>query len=226
MLKQETRVALGVSKRLHGLSKTIAPILVSAYGAIGKDDASQAKKIVNLITKAQFDALGGYLQDEGLDTYQKGVLAAAEQLSKDANDAMVNLANQKGIDWAIDHAGDLITDFEDATKNDLQGIVTQALQEGWSNDQLAEKISDSWSFSASRAEVIARTETAFADVQGNLALYREAGIEKLVWLAADTAPCDECEALDGKTISVDGEMPPAHPNCRCDVAPVIPEKED
>lgn len=225
MLKQEGKVALGVSKHLHKLASDVIPTLVEAYGEVGKADNSQAKTIAHLITKAEFETLGSYLQDQSLETYGKGVLAAADQLQEHADDEMVNLANEKGIDWAKDHAGDLIKDFEDATKADVEGVVTQAMEEGWSNDKLAAKLQESWSFSSSRAEVIARTETAFADVQGNIALYKEAGVEGAIWLAADTAPCDDCEGRDGKPTSL-SDVPPAHPNCRCDIVPVIPEKED
>ena len=227
MLKAEAKAALGVSKRLHKLAKVLVPRLVEAYGQIDKATGdARALNVTGFMTKKDFEALGIFMQDSGLDVYEEGVIAAAKQLQDKANDEMVNLANEKGIDWALDHAAELIKDFEDATRNDLVEIVGQALQDGWSNQKLADALADAWSFSPDRAEVIARTETAFADVQGNVALYREAGVESLEWLAADTEPCDECEALDGKPVGLDGELPPLHPNCRCDVVPVLPETEE
>ena len=226
MLKQETKVTLGVSKRLHALSKDLVPRLVEAYGALGKAD-DDSKKITEAVSGEDFAALGGYLQDQGVDTYSKGVLAAAKQLQDHANDLMVNLANDRARDWALNRAGDLIKDFADATKEDLQLTVDDALREGWSNEKLASELSDAWSFSSQRAEVIARTETAFADVAGNVALYKEAGVTEATWIAADANPCDDCDDLDGTSVPVDGDrMPPLHPNCRCDIVPQLPEDKE
>ena len=229
ILKIEGKVAAGVSKRLHSLGKSVVPALVDAYNSLDKASGgdARARKVVDILKQEDFQALTDYLQDRDLEVYEKGVLAAADQLQQHADDAMVNLANEKGIDWALDHAGDLIKDFENATKDDISSIVGNALEEGWSNDRLANELSESWSFSATRAEVIARTETAFADVQGNVALYREAGVTQGQWIAADTDPCDECDGLDGQSVDMaSGPFPPAHPNCRCDVVPVLPDEEN
>lgn len=226
MIKQEGKVALGVSKRLHKLAKDVVPAVVAAYGELAKASGGDAKKVVAKAVGAdQFDALGDYLADQGVDTYQAGALLAAEELQKGADDAMVHLVNVKAVDWATDHAGQLIKDFADATRADLEDVVGEALEKGWSNDKLADALEDSWSFSSSRAEVIARTETAFADVQGNAALYREAGATEATWIAADADPCDECDGLDGTQVPLDGDLPPLHPNCRCDIAPVLPEED-
>lgn len=76
-----------------------------------------------------------------------------------------------------------------------------------------------------RALVIARTETARALVQSNLATYRDAQVESVEWLVAD--PCKICAQNGGVVVPL-GEAfpsgdtePPAHPNCVCDVAPVL-----
>lgn len=74
-----------------------------------------------------------------------------------------------------------------------------------------------------RAEMIANTEYARASTEASAQTYSEANIDQVEWLAEADA-CDECEtnagaspyALDG------GEQPPAHPNCRCALAPVVP----
>jgi hypothetical protein len=76
----------------------------------------------------------------------------------------------------------------------------------------------------SRALVIARTETARALIEANLAEYRDAKVETIEWLAAD--PCAICAQNAGVKVTIGeafpsgSEAPPAHPNCVCDLAPV------
>jgi len=78
-----------------------------------------------------------------------------------------------------------------------------------------------------RAMVIARTETANALIQSNLEQYRAEGVGALEWLVGD--PCDVCAENDGVIVSLGDDFPsgdtepPAHPNCVCDVAPVVDE---
>jgi hypothetical protein len=73
--------------------------------------------------------------------------------------------------------------------------------------------------------VIARTETADALVQANVAEYRDNDISQIQWLVGD--PCDICaenanEIVDiGETFASGDQYPPAHPNCVCDVSPVV-----
>src|SRR5204863_36491 len=81
-----------------------------------------------------------------------------------------------------------------------------------------------------RATLIARTETMIAANAGQRLGWDQAvdeglltGREKRQWIATDDGElCDECDALDGKTTTLDGEYPdpggdgpPLHPNCRC-----------
>lgn len=73
-----------------------------------------------------------------------------------------------------------------------------------------------------RSEMIARTETAGAWAEGNIASYREAGLAKKEFSSANDA-CPICQPLDGKTYNIgsDEVVIPLHPNCRCDWLPVI-----
>ncbi|MDQ9813927.1 phage minor head protein [Acinetobacter pittii] len=110
----------------------------------------------------------------------------------------------------------------------LRATITQALEEGWSNDKLADEIGNSHAFSEDRAEMIARTETAIADVQGNMIAYKAAGVESKEWMAAPDC-CDACQELDGKIIPINESFvagsyfkdAPLHPHCRCDTLPVV-----
>lgn len=161
--------------------------------------------------------------------------------------AMLTQANEEAIAYARDRAAELVGKryedgelvdnpragyaIDDATRELLRADVSTALEEGWSNDRLATAIAENYAFSDARAETIARTETAFADVQGNLAGWRASGeVAQKQWIVGD-ACCDECADLDGVVVDLDedfpgdgGDGPPLHPNCRCDVLPVLSEE--
>lgn len=76
-----------------------------------------------------------------------------------------------------------------------------------------------------RARTMARTETMYAIGQAEEQRYRQHGIAQVEWLATPDPgrrTCDACAALDGKRYPLDDHPPrPLHPNCRCDLLPVV-----
>lgn len=177
-----------------------------------------------------------------------GAAEALEQIDASAQ-TTTDLANERATQWARERSAELVgmkygedgelVDNPDAkwsitesTRTMVKDLVTKAIDEGWSNDRLAQEIGRDEAFSDDRAELIARTETAMADVQGNMVAYKAAadsGIElKKEWLTAeDDLVSDDCQLnADAGPIDLDdafpsgASAPPEHPNCRCDVLPV------
>lgn len=133
------------------------------------------------------------------------------------------------------------TASESATEA-VRAAVDAGLERGMSSGAIARELRETMpEVSASRAETIARTETAEARVQGSLAAWREGGRTHKQWLVAG-GPCPICEAVgarypgpipigdaffevgdsitgtDGKSFTFGFRRvmgPPAHPNCRC-----------
>jgi SPP1 gp7 family putative phage head morphogenesis protein len=147
---------------------------------------------------------------------------------------ITDLVNERGVAYARERSAELVTMIDESTREMLRGDVETAMQEGWSTDMLARQIEDNYAFSADRAETIARTETAFADVAGNMDGWRASGVvESKQWILGEGA-CDDCQELEDIIVGledsfdfVDGpiEGPPAHPNCRCDLLPILSESE-
>lgn len=163
----------------------------------------------------------------------------AEALSQIGVDdsAITDQVNESAAAWSHDRAAELVgkkwVDGElidnpsaewaitESTREMLRADVATAIEEGLSTDQLADELAASYGFSDSRAEMIARTEIADADVQGNLAAYRESGVvEGKEWiLASEHNEPDECDdAADMGVVPLDDDFggvgdPPAHPNC-------------
>ena len=180
-------------------------------------------------------------------TAAQGVKDALKQVSITTTDA-TKLANERAEAWAADRAaelvgmkwvdGELVTNpnaewsIAESTRDMIYSDVESAISEGWSNQKLSKAIRDNNGFSESRATMIARTETAFADTQGNKAAYLEAkatGLDvKWQWLTAgDDLVSEECE-MNNEAIAEIGEAfpsgatePPQHPRCRCCCAPVV-----
>lgn len=179
----------------------------------------------------RLEDLLGTMSADGADEALSQVFELVGYPAENALDAMLSQANEKAIAWAADHAARLVTQIDETTRGGIQDLVGKALEEGWSNDDLAARIQESEGFSDYRAEMIARTETAFADVQGNLAGYRESGVvEGQEWLIAQDEYCEDCDALDGMVVDIGGDFPdgppPLHPNCRCTVLPVLTRAEE
>lgn len=170
--------------------------------------------------------VGGVAQD-GAKQGLKQVAAGADDL-----DELLSLANERAVDWAGDHAGKLITSIDETTRMGAQALVLRALDEGWSNDELADALMESPLFGESRSMMIARTETAFADVQGNVIGWQESGVVAgRQWtIGTDQIEiCDDCQEMDEQIVGIDDQFdggdPPLHPNCRCDVLPILVEDE-
>jgi SPP1 gp7 family putative phage head morphogenesis protein len=118
-----------------------------------------------------------------------------------------------------------IADMNTTTLNQLGSTLARSLDAGHNAQQTAKAIRDDLA-NPSRALMIAVTETRRAVSASSMDQYKEAGVEQVEWLTAD--PCDVCSQNEaespidlGSTFSSDDQYPPAHPNCRCAIAPVV-----
>jgi SPP1 gp7 family putative phage head morphogenesis protein len=150
-------------------------------------------------------------------------------------DELLDQVNLEGVAWAQEHAAELVGmrrlpdgmlienpngkwAIDETTREQLRDLVNAGYEEGISNDELADRISDSLAFSDSRAEMIARTETAFADVKGSQIGWKASGVvESKEWLISPSDTCDDCFEMAGKIVPLGDEFPggdpPLHPNC-------------
>jgi SPP1 gp7 family putative phage head morphogenesis protein len=228
------------------VAKSVAKQIVEA---MSKVDASEIDRILNSIDLEGLIVLADDFEEIYEELVKDGAREALAQLGVgDDIEALTKQVNERAVEWAKDRAaemvgkrrlpnGELIDNpnaswvIEDSTREMLRSDVARAIEEGWSNDKLAGQIADSYAFSDERAMMIARTETAFADVAGNMIAYKESGlVDKKQWLAAADC-CDECQDLNGEVVGIDepfsdgSDAPPAHPNCRCDFLPIQTDEQ-
>ena len=175
------------------------------------------------------DAIKPKLEQLAGDAAKLGV----RQVVTDPVEQLLQQANERAIAWAEQRAGELVVQVAETTRQAVADLVARAEEEGWSNDELADQLTGDEAFAPSRAERIARTETAMADVAGNLEGWRATGVvEAKRWIVADANECDLCADLDGVEVGLDedfpddgGDGPPLHPQCRCDVVPILSDEE-
>lgn len=217
---------------------------LEAVAHIGKS-ADDADKIAAALRLAGLDALADALASILTDLVKDAVSEAVTQIGMEDAKAIA-LANENAVAWAAEHAAELVGKkwvdgklvdnpnavyrIDEVTRDGVRSLVTQAIDEGWSNDRLAAELRSAWSFSSARAELIATTETAFADVQGNMFAYRQSGVvKKKKWVVgpAETL-CPTCAdnkkqgAIDFEATFASGHLaPPAHPRCKCDIVPLL-----
>jgi predicted kinase/8-oxo-dGTP pyrophosphatase MutT (NUDIX family)/cation transport regulator ChaB len=203
----------------------------------GSEDSQQeaddlSARIFNAAEVARWDELARLITPPLGEGAAEGVLHSAADTGLGPDDLRV--ANTRALDWAAARAAQLVTNVSETTRNGLRDLVSQALEEGWSPQELQQEIEGSALFSPARAAMIARTELAMAHSQGTLAGWAASDVvAKKRWLLAPqhVGP-DECDdnadvgaiALEDSFPSGD-DGPPAHPNCLCVVVPEVGEEE-
>lgn len=180
--------------------------------------------------------------------FVEGAKSAADKAGVD-DDAVLTEVEVGAVPWAREHAAELVGKkyvagalvenpdarfaIDETTRDGLRRLIGEAIEHGWSNQQLAAEIRDAYTFSPMRASMIARTEINRAFLQGAIEMWEKSGlVHAKQWVLASTHSepdeCDDNEA-DGP-ISLRGKFstgvtaPPAHPLCKCSIIAVLKEK--
>lgn len=134
---------------------------------------------------------------------------------------------QQAINYAKKRTATLIEGLNAETRERVRGVIENAIKEKRGVDGLARDLRNQFdNFGKVRSKVIARTETCDALEDAFMDRAKDMGVTGKEWIVTD--PCPICEE-NGKAgaIALDkpfpsGDMrPPAHPNCRCALAPVM-----
>ena len=136
---------------------------------------------------------------------------------------------QQAINYASKHTATLIKGLNEETAERMRTIISNAIKEKRGIDGLARDIRKGFDdMSRIRSQVIARTETADALEQSFMDRSKDMGVTGKEWVV--TEPCPICEANGNAGIIPINDLfpsgdlrPPAHPNCRCALAPVMLE---
>lgn len=129
------------------------------------------------------------------------------------------------------------------TAQDLRTLIAAGVDQGESINELTGRVQNYVGFSESRSETIARTETIRGGAEADVEAWDQSGLVKsMIWYTAlDERVDDFCALLHGTEVDLGSEFmdqdqllelgvepyggglntPPAHPNCRCLLLPVL-----
>jgi len=166
--------------------------------------------------------------DEALaqfDVFDEETLKLVRQQATEwADDRAAEMVGMKWVDGELVENPDAEWQITEGTREFLRSDVEAALDEGWSTDELSSALEENYAFSEERADMIARTEIARADVEGTRAGWDEMGVQQEEW-SASPGCCDACQELDGQIFDLGAAPFPQHPNDECALLPVIPDDE-
>jgi len=127
-----------------------------------------------------------------------------------------SLPNDRAAAWARQHAGELVAGISAADREHMAHIVADAMADpDVTQEQLGDDIGQMFDDEADwRADMIARTETSLAAAGGQVAGFRDSGIQYVQITDGENFD-PECVAADGAIWTLDDyeANPLQHPNC-------------
>jgi SPP1 gp7 family putative phage head morphogenesis protein len=208
-------------------------------------DRARARAWVMLNVRVNMTALVGVLERVYAEGWVTGEAGANEALIKMRE---VKKAADDLIDWSKWQPGDeaaallirptkaferflgsfgvTLKDLTNTTVGDIGNSIADALEQGLSANQAAKLIRSNVA-SSSRALTIAITEQNRAMSAATINRYKDMQIQEMEWEVSD--PCPKCAQNANQVVPIGGTFnsgntqPPAHPNCRCALLPVIPD---
>ena len=210
-------------------------------------DRARARAWAMLNVQINLEPITAVISKLYADGYLLGEAAAAEavaQAQRKADKALTKA--DASIDWStwtpgnkatalllrprgafkrlLDNAGIVSKAIAKAGYEKIGTALADAIASGSSPAQAAKLITEKIGDPA-RALTIAITEQNRAMSVAAINFYQESGVEQVEWNAVQ--PCDICAPNDGQVVNLgqafdSGDTePPAHPNCRCALLPVI-----
>lgn len=157
-----------------------------------------------------------------------------------------DIINEQAAAWAQQYSSQLVTQVTNTTRDTLADQVSAWVSGGGSLDDLAAAIEGTlvanppagvsperlaWLTSPQRAALIAQTETTRAFAEGVIGRWQQAGVQQMRWRTnQDAVVCPTCMSLNNRVGNINEGVPapngalykpPAHPGCRCLLAPVV-----
>lgn len=234
--RRSPAVTRRLTKVLDKHAKRIASEVAVAAASVIKADDKLVRRILSQLKleEVSVDVVEEITQDM-IDAFTRAGIMGVGQVGFSTTTEMTKHLDKAAREYAGTHGADLVTDLTDTTTEQLRNVITKGVEEGSSPKELAKDVSLSMAFSEARAAMIARTELAFAHVQGNVQGWREAGVVEMKEsilgdLHGKADICDDC--AEAGQIPLEDEFiegyafPPYHPNCVCDVLPVVKEEDN
>jgi hypothetical protein len=224
--------------QVQPIAQLLHDVMPESAEKFAKMSREEAMKMLEAI---DFDwtKLGDDLESVLAAIAQDGAAQGLIQVGSKTTSELLDQVNEKAVEWAEQHAADLVTKLASTTRDRLRGDLAASIELGMSVQDIAKVLEADYAFSEQRAALVATTERAFADVRGNCIGYAASGVVGgLEWITAnegeDERTCPDCELNAGATVPMDPETGeatepfpsgdttvPAHPGCLCDLLPEL-----
>lgn len=207
---------------------------------------ARARAWVMLNVRVNLQPLIPVLERTWAEAWVTGEAAADEWVEKSKEQRKAGESDF--IDWSAWQPGDLaaalllrptkafqrflaqfgitLKELSATTINDIGNSIAEAVELGLSSNSAAKLINRSLANPA-RSLMIAITEQNRAMSAATINRYKELEIGQIEWAVSD--PCHICAQNENQVVTIGGTFnsgntqPPAHPNCRCALLPVIPD---
>lgn len=199
--------------------------------------ASTITGILDAVDDADWFEIEGVISPALLSAFEDAGYAELTTAGVGADTVMVGKVSEGAKAYAESHSADLVSGLTDTTRDHLRGTIEDAVEEGWSKEELAEEIGNSFAFGEVRSELIARNELGLAYSKGRQDSAESAGATgKRSLLSADHDDMENCDCSDAADAGVvdmdesftddpDYDFPPYHVNCQCDWVGVYGDEE-
>lgn len=219
--------------------KVYAKIQDTAEGEVLANDFYRNKRYWDLLDRMNecLSTLGkkqlNITEPAILELYQKTLETIEGEVPDSVKGLGTALSNFRTVDgkqalfqtWCLDgkNFSDRVWADKDNMLAELKKELSRCIVQGTSPWKSAERVAEKLSISENNAYRLLRTETAHAQIYAKVEKYKQYGITQAKWIAASSC-CEECQAHNGETYAIEKmqTMLPAHPNCRCSFAAVIP----
>ena len=236
--RRAPRLTRKIIKVFNAHRKKIAAKVSAAYKK-KLQKASEEDLIDRILRDLELEGLSAEIIEEVkpdlIEAFKRSGVTAVTEVNVVATHDIVNLLDKGAVNYMKEHGAELIEELAGTTEKGIRRLLVEAVEKGKSPQDLATEIEELSSFGAERASTIARTELAFAHMQGNVEGWRGSGVViGKEWLLGDLHDIDdECDdAAEAGIVPFEDEFsagldfPPAHPNCICAIRPITGGEEE
>lgn len=183
---------------------------------------TQLRNILKQLGNKEAELLSAAFIKQYSDIYQAIALPGAEAF----NTLDLDMATQviESI-WAADGKSwsERIWDNTAQLAQTLEDEMIHCVISGKKTTELKNILQNRFNVSYNRADMLVRTEMAHIQTTAAQKRYEDAGVSEVeVWADKDERRCEHCGELHQKRFPIGGKIPiPAHPNCRCNILPVV-----
>lgn len=178
-------------------------------------------------------------KDAGKEAYAESAIAQGADMTPEfrvalntnwdnwqpGNRAAAALANPpEGFSKVLARRDIVLRGIDQTTTDRIGTLLADGLSRGATAGEIASNLED-LGMSATRALTIANTEMNNTIQDSQVQSYRDSGVTQMMWTVVQ--PCDECAENDGEIRDIGDEFPSGdtqptvHPNCYCDLSPVV-----